>query len=473
VSISRRWIWFLVLGLVVVGFVFAALRTPTATSTSKFITDDYGRAIIAHGFNTDNASKSSPDGLAKITEADLDREHADMGTNFVRLLISWRAVEPEPGKYDENYLAGVAERVSWYEKRGYHVMLDMHQDLWGVGVRAGGNQVGNGAPLWATKMDGQPVGQHDMWELYYLDPGVIRAFDNFWNTTGKHPELTEHYAKAWQAVAKYFAKSETVVAYDLMNEPYGGTIQGPRFEAGPLTSLYQRVTEQIRQVDQDSWICVQPQAIGYNWGTPSGLRKIEDPRQDGPRVAYCPHLYPLPMDLGGGYVGSNKKLVDATIEAWRANTLRVSDRLGDVPILLGEFGLETTTPGAIDYVNRVFSVAHSMGAGTTYWVRDNGSWGPYEEDGSVRNLVPALNFAYPRVVAGKPINWDSAPDRVELTLIPDPNITAPTEFQLPIEHFENGAKVAGGEVVSWDNKTRILQVKISGSATRTVVVTPK
>ena len=128
-SIRRRWIWIFVLGLVVVGFVFAALRTPTATSASTYLTDDYGRAIIAHGFNTDNASKSSPDGLAKITEADLEREHADMGTNFVRLLISWRAVEPEPGKYDKDYLAELAKRVRWYEKRGYHVMLDMHHGL--------------------------------------------------------------------------------------------------------------------------------------------------------------------------------------------------------------------------------------------------------------------------------------------------------------------------------------------------------
>jgi len=63
----------------------------------------------------------------------------------------------------------------------------------------------------------------DLWELYYIQPGVMRAFDNFWNTTGQHPELVEHYANAWQAVAERFAGNDTVVAYDLMNGPWGGS----------------------------------------------------------------------------------------------------------------------------------------------------------------------------------------------------------------------------------------------------------
>lgn len=120
-------------------------------------------------------------------------------------------------------------------------------------------------------MDGYPVGYNDMWELYDVEPGVIRAFDNFWNVTGAHPELTGHYAGAWCAVAERFANNPTVVAYDLMNEPYGGTMQGPIFEAGPLTALCQTTTDAIREVDQKSWVCLEPQALGFNetwfWGS--------------------------------------------------------------------------------------------------------------------------------------------------------------------------------------------------------------
>ncbi len=471
--VKPRIVWIVILALVAIGGVSAFLRTPAEDVAPTFITDAHGRAVIAHAFNTASSAKYTDDGLPEFTEEDLDRENADMGTNFVRFLISWRAIEPNPNEYDYEYLDAVAERVAWYEARGYVVMLDMHQDLWGVVVERGGDPIGNGAPAWATEMDGLRVSEQEMWELYYLEPGVIRAFDHFWNTTGKHPELAEHYVKTWQIVAKYFADNDAVVAYDLMNEPYGGTIQGPAFEAGPLTNLYQRATNAIREVDQNTWVCVEPQAVGYNWGTPSGLGKINDPRDGEQRIAYCPHLYPLPMDLGSGYEGNTKSMVDATIDAWRGNTLRTAERLGGVPIILGEFGLDTNKPGAINYVKKVYAVADSIGAGVAYWSRDNGSWGPYEEDGTARNLVAALDRLYPRAIAGTPHSWTLDGDNLELTLTPHPDITAPTEFQLPTTGFANGAEVTGATITNYDPETRILQVEVRGTTKTTVTVSPK
>ncbi|MFD4179555.1 cellulase family glycosylhydrolase [Rhodococcus sp. NPDC058514] len=461
--------------LVLAGGVGAVLRSDPAPSASSaaFLTDDQGRSLILRGFNTASSAKSTPDGMPDFTEADLEREHADMGTNFVRFLISWRSVEPQPGVYSQEYLDRVEERIGWYADRGYHVMLDMHQDLWSGAITPDG-KTGNGAPAWATYMDGLAVGSHDMWEQYYLDPGVIRAFDNFWNTTGDHPELSEHYANAWRAVAERFADNPAVVAYDLMNEPYGGTLQGPVFEAGPLTALYQKSADAIRAVDQDTWVCVAPQAMGVNWGSPSGLGAIDDNRDGDPRIAYCPHIYPLPMDLGGGYEGTSRDLVDATVSAWRGNTLRTAAALGDVPIILGEFGLDTTLPGALDYVDRVYATAAEIGAGVAYWSRDDGSWGPYEEDGSARNLVPALDHPYPRAIAGTPTHWSADPDRLELTFRPDPEIAAPTEVYLPRRTFPSGARVDGGaEVLSWNEETRILSLRGHESADGvTVTLTP-
>ncbi len=472
-ELKRRSFWYFLVLVVLAGGLAAFMRRDVEPAARSFLTDEYGRAIVAHGFNTANSAKSSEDGLPEFTEDDLKREHADMGTNFVRFLISWRAVEPKPGVYNTAYLDAVAQRIAWYESRGYTVMLDMHQDLWGIGIQSQGNQVGNGAPEWATHTDGKAINNHDMWELYYLDPGVIRAFDHFWGTTGKHPELAEHYAKAWQAVAKHFADNETVVAYDLMNEPYGGSIQGPAFEAGALTDLYQETTNAIRSVDQKTWICVEPQAIGYNWGAPSGLGFIDDPRNGDPRIAFCPHIYPLPMDLGGGYEGDNKKLVDATIEAWQNNTLRTAQRLGDVPIILGEYGLDTTKPGALDYVEKVLSVTGEMGAGAVYWSRDDGSWGPYESDGSERNLVSVYDRIYPRAIAGTPHSWRTDGDRLEITMTPNPKIVAKTEIQLPRIGFENGVNVSGGSLVSWDQKRRIALIGVAGKSKTTVVISPK
>ncbi|MFD4291962.1 cellulase family glycosylhydrolase [Rhodococcus sp. NPDC058505] len=453
------------------GGAAAALRSDPAPADT-YLRDDQGRALILRGFNTASSSKSAPDGMPEFTEDQLDRERSDMGTNFVRFLISWRSVEPEPGVYDQAYLDRVAERVGWYGERGYHVMLDMHQDLWSGAITPDGT-TGNGAPAWATHMDGLPVGEHDMWEQYYLDAGVIRAFDNFWDTTGAHPELAEHYAGAWRAVAERFADDPAVIAYDLMNEPYGGTLQGPVFEAGPLTALYQRSTDAIREADPDSWVCVAPQAMGTNWGTASGLGAITDARDGEPRIAYCPHIYPLPMDLGGGYEGGTRTLVDATIDAWRGHTLRTAKALGDVPVILGEFGLDTTLPGALDYVDRVYATATDMGAGVSYWSSDPGSWGPYEVDGTARNLVGALDEAYPRAVAGTPVSWTGAVDRLELTYRTDPAVAAPTEIYLPRRGFPAGVRVEGGEVVDWNEQTRLLTVRApAGADEARLVVTP-
>nr|AAB67050.1 endoglycoceramidase II [Rhodococcus sp. (in: high G+C Gram-positive bacteria)] len=484
-----RLVSLIVTGSLVFGGGVAAAQSSLAASgsgsgsgtalTPSYLKDDDGRSLILRGFNTASSAKSAPDGMPQFTEADLAREYADMGTNFVRFLISWRSVEPAPGVYDQQYLDRVEDRVGWYAERGYKVMLDMHQDVYSGAITPEGNSgngagaIGNGAPAWATYMDGLPVEPQPRWELYYIQPGVMRAFDNFWNTTGKHPELVEHYAKAWRAVADRFADNDAVVAYDLMNEPFGGSLQGPAFEAGPLAAMYQRTTDAIRQVDQDTWVCVAPQAIGVNQGLPSGLTKIDDPRAGQQRIAYCPHLYPLPLDIGDGHEGLARTLTDVTIDAWRANTAHTARVLGDVPIILGEFGLDTTLPGARDYIERVYGTAREMGAGVSYWSSDPGPWGPYLPDGTQTLLVDTLNKPYPRAVAGTPTEWSSTSDRLQLTIEPDAAITAPTEIYLPEAGFPGDVHVEGADVVGWDRQSRLLTVRTpADSGNVTVTVTP-
>jgi len=136
--------------------------------------------------------------------------------------------------------------------------------------------------------------------------------------------------------------------------------------------------------------------MGTNWGTPSGLGRVTDPRPGDPRIAYCPHLYPLMLDLGSGYNGSSRAQIDTTVDLWRGNALRTAHRLGDVPIILDEFGLDTTQDGALDYVRLVLRTTDDMGAGWIYWSSDPGSWGPYEEDGRIRNLVDVLGASAPK-----------------------------------------------------------------------------
>lgn len=475
-SVGRRPLAVIVLiAVVVIGIAGSVVGSPPDDRVAPAITDEQGRTLTLRGFSTAGSAKGTDDGLPTIEPEDIDTEYRDMGTNFVRFLISWRAVEPEPGEYDSDYLDQVAKRVRWYQERGYHVMLDMHQDLYGNQIIPGSG-VGNGAPGWATHTDGKSIDAQEQWEFYYLEPGVIRAFDNFWNTTGKHPELREHYVGAWKAVAERFSDSHAVIAYDLMNEPYGGSLQGPQFEAGPLSAMYQDITDAIREVDTDSWLCLEPQAMGVNWGTATGLRAINDPRDGADRIAYCPHLYPLPMDLGGGYDGTTGSLARGSVDTWLDNTLRTSQALGDVPVILGEFGLDTTLPGALEYVRDVYQMADQHGFGVAYWSRDDGAWGPYE-DGEKRNLVGALARPYPRAIAGDIGSISASSTKLTFEVTPDTESSAPSEVWLPPTFGKidasgdrvSGVDVDGADVLGWDARGRVLLLQIHDDA-RTVTI---
>src|SRR5262249_11189972 len=162
----------------------------------------------------------------------------------VRYLIQWKNVEPRPGEYDDRYLDAVAERIGWYREQGMHVILDMHQDIYGP---AACQAAGNGAPAWATYTDGLPCEPQDPWVLTYPQPAVIRASANFWNHTGRPPELAWRYAAMWRHVAERFAGDPAVLGYDLMNEPFGGTRHSVLFEGPTLTPFYQWIVNAIRE----------------------------------------------------------------------------------------------------------------------------------------------------------------------------------------------------------------------------------
>ncbi|WP_406507057.1 cellulase family glycosylhydrolase [Streptomyces sp. NBC_00212] len=422
----------------------------------RWITDDQGRALVLTGLNTASSAKSRPDGLPWIKEADVQRESDALGSDFVRFLIQWRNVEPRPGEYDDGYLAQVAERVRWYGARGYRVMLDLHQDVYGPKVK------GNGAPAWATENEGLPVAEQSQWELKYIEPGTVRAFDNFWGTRKASRDLRAHYAAAWAHVAARFADDPAVLGYDLMNEPFGGSVQGPAFEAGPLAALYRQTIGAIRKADHDSWIFVEPEAVSANWGLPSGLPYLKDPRGDGrdARIAYAPHLYPLPMDLGGGYTGDAGKWVDRTLTSWREQTEKTAKRLG-APVLIGEYGLDTTLPGALPYVAKVRAMADAMGAGTAYWSNDPGSWAPWDQNLKPTPLLPVLDRPQPRAIAGDPVAyaWDEPSRTLSVSWRKGEGVRGDTEVYLPARFFPGGGVVTGDGVAgAWDPKSRILHV---------------
>ena len=469
----RRWLVNLVVLACGVGLLAAVAPGPSGSGPwhERFITDGQGRALILYGLNTSSSAKTSPDGMPWIKQADVASEYNQLGTDFVRYLIQWRQVEPEPGVYDDAYLAQVAQRVDWYRQQGYRVLIDMHQDVYGPAVG------GNGAPAWATVSGGLPAKPQDSTETADIQPGVVHAFDAFWGTDSGHPELQQHYAAAWAHVATYFAANDTVVGYDLMNEPWGGSVQGPAFESGPLATFYQRTIDAIRAVDPNHWLFVEPEAFSANWAMPSALPKLADPRKGDARIGYAPHLYPAPIDLGGTYTGSNTFLTDRSLASWAIQVQRTATRM-DAPVLLGEWGLDATQPGTHLYVDHVQQLIDQMMIGSAYWSSDPGTWSPWQVDGKPSDVAGVLATAYPRAIAGQPVsfNYDKATLELAVSWRDKAGVTGSTDVYLPPSDFPRGGDVQlnGDYTSTWNPKTHILSVTVPAQAglVHALIVTP-
>lgn len=415
-----------------VALVLSACRT-TEYRTQRHVTDDAGRRLVLHGVNVSSSAKSDPLNMPWVTEADVRRLSDDFGWNFTRFLVFWSAVEPSPGVIDEVYLDRVEERLDWFAAAGVHVVLDMHQDVWGPSLG------GNGAPAWATRTDGQPdlPPLPGAWWLGYIRPPVIRAYDNFFAPTGEGPGgenvLQRHYADMFTAVAERFADHPAVIGYEIMNEPFGGS-NWANFETERLRPFYQRVIDAIRRVDTDSWIFFEPQVPLQTFGFPSEVGPLADPRDGEDRLVYFPHHY-----QPGDFEGVDVRYEGNTLfmDAYATNRSAEADRW-DVPLLTGEFGLNADVPGSTQYLYDFLARAEAIGSGWAYWSHDLGGWSPTNADGSEqREITDALVRTYPQAIAGDPefVRYDPTTRVLDLRFRPDPAVTAPTVVSIPADRF--------------------------------------
>jgi endoglycosylceramidase len=144
-----------------------------------WLRDDLGRVVILRGTNVSGDSKDPPDFMANdyVTEADYARLADEIGMNAIRFLIFWEAIEPEPGVYDDVYLAEVRLRIEAAAAAGMLVVVDMHQDVFGRGFGS------DGAPRWAC--DEALYASFEMnrpaeWYLGYARPEVQECFDRLY-----------------------------------------------------------------------------------------------------------------------------------------------------------------------------------------------------------------------------------------------------------------------------------------------------
>jgi|WetSurMetagenome_2_1015567.scaffolds.fasta_scaffold03971_6 endoglycosylceramidase len=421
-----------------------------SVSGTRFI-DSYGRQVLFSGVN-----KVNKDPKMNYTDIDSTMTFEKLnqwGFNCIRLGVIWDGVEPNPGVYNEKYLDKLEKSVTLASHNGLYVLLDMHQDLYGVSFGEGNTSLGDGAPKWATLTENLPHVKGQIWsESYLISPAVQKAFDNFWANKPASDGIgvQDHYASMWQHVAKRFADNKAVIGFDIMNEPFNGT-QGTnllplilseyatlfaeetgkvlsenevmniwsdedtrfealsrlqsaekyarifdkaknmnqQFEKTALQSMYQKVGNAIREVDTTHILFLEHSYFG-NMGISSGIEPVRSRNGNpDPLVAYAGHGYDLLVDTKN-YDSQSDSRVELIFSRINETSARIN-----VPVLVGEWGAFSGNSEAVtSSVQFITGLFERFGLSNTYWAYYTG----IEKDAY---FIHALVRPYPQYIGGK------------------------------------------------------------------------
>ena len=88
--------------------------------SNQVVLDGAGDPFVLKGFNI-----AFKDFVGTLGEKDINRI-ADSGANSIRLVIDYRQLELSPFEYDHKSFALLDTIVTWCEKYGIYLILDMH-----------------------------------------------------------------------------------------------------------------------------------------------------------------------------------------------------------------------------------------------------------------------------------------------------------------------------------------------------------
>lgn len=398
------------------------------TFRKKFI-DSNGRERIFNGVNLCDKGFSGENGNGKRKIYDvpfneeLIKNLSQNGFNIVRLGMTWDAVEPEPFKYDEEYLDKIEKVADLCEKYGMYFYLDMHQDLYS-GFEG---TYGDGAPQWACITNGikYPDKTRFVWaEGYFWGRAVHKCFDNFWaNSYYEGIPLQTYFCKMWQHVAERFKNHPALFGFDILNEPFPGTDGGKvfrklifslaktvitdkrcnivkmakdlfsgnpikvlepfedpdlfrkvtsaadslihKFDTGVYSQFLNRTAKAIRTVT-DNGIMIMENSYYSNLGIPYSTPVINYDGKREKKVCFAPHAYDLMVDTPAYKYASNSRVGSIFDEHKRSQ-----DRL-DVPVIVGEWGGTSEGYEWLHHINFLLDKFDNNRWSNTYWAYYDG-----------------------------------------------------------------------------------------------------
>jgi endoglycosylceramidase len=404
------------------------------------LVDQRGREITLRGVNARAA------GIFDVTFADgrlpleaiptFDAGDADrmrvLGFDFLRLPISWSALEPVQGQFDRAYVDRIAAVVDLCAKRDILVLLDFHQD--GFSKEIGQD----GAPRWVLDLllgpDGYPYEGGPLTDLdaRRFAPWTLAAFRGFFDDA---MGVQERFAAAAARLARRFRGSRAVVGYELMNEPL--LVPGPDAEA-QLLAFHTRIAKAIRRVDRRHLIVFEPNTLRNVFNmAPIPAKPFPDRR-----AMYAPHVYTYVFDFQP-FTG------DTTALAASMHAAAAEAAAWGTPLLVGEYGIDPGHPLANRWITASLELQDEVRAHSTFWLWEeisSGHWGLFDgessEPGGERiGRTTALSRVYARAVPGRVLEhaFDDATSRLRLRFTATAH--GPLELFLPPRRFPNGAAI--------------------------------
>jgi endoglycosylceramidase len=391
-------------GLVLAAPASATGRAPTLGQEGRWITDEHGRVVFVHAVNM--VYKRAPYYPKAVgfgaDDARFLRRH---GFNGVRLGVIYKGIEPRPGRYDDGYIAHIAKTQRVLANHDVFSQIDFHQDLYNEKFQ------GEGWPDWAVQDDGLPNPKNGFPGNYLTNPALQRAFDHFWaNDPGPGGVgLVRRYADAWRHVARRFRSADRVLGYDVMNEPWPGTVWQPcanpagcpQFDTGPLAAMTRKVTGAIRDVDRRHIVWHEPNVL-FDFGAQTHLPKI------GSNSGFSFHDYCL----------ENSAPSCPTTEAHVFDNADDEARQTDRALMLTEFGATDERPR----IQHIVDLADQHMVSWMWWAYcgcdDPTTSGPGNLQAIVKDpakpprgsnvlhrKLALIDRPYPQVVAGTPTSF--------------------------------------------------------------------
>ena len=438
----------------------------------RWVTDRKGRVVMLHGFNM--VYKRPPyhpihAGFGKNDAKFLARN----GFNTIRLGVIYAGVEPEPGQYDDAYLAKIGKTQKVLARRGVYSLVDFHQDMYNERFE------GEGWPDWAVLDDGMPAEPKNGFPANYLTmPALNRAFDHFWaNDAGPGGVgLVDRYAAAWKHFADRFKTMPGSLGYDLMNEPWPGSTypscvstEGcPAFDSGPLTEFTLKTIKAIREADERNLTWYEP-LLTFDFGADTSHGDPEDPR-----AGFSFHIYCLPGAFRSGTGEECGTFEDMPLENADNRSAETNDAL-----LVTEFGA-TDDLATLERVTRLAD-EHMVGWQEWHYCACDEPTSqaapdvqaividpkkPPRGDNLKRDKLKVLSRPYPQVVAGTPEEWKFDPEQHTFELSYKTKRASGkgrfkrgvTDVFVPRLHYPDGyrVKVDGARVESRPNAKHLL-----------------